>query len=103
MSARRLLAAGLVILVAVVLGALAVRANDSSGDKEEGEEGEESEHKGEPKAPGEEAQDEEHLTASRLEALAQAKAAGKFGANVTAATTPASGWAGSAVMSSQDD
>jgi hypothetical protein len=50
-----------------------------------------------------EVQEEAEVTERRLEALAEAKATGTFGAKVAATTSPAAGWAGSRVMSPSDD
>jgi hypothetical protein len=50
-----------------------------------------------------EAQEESEVTEKRLEALAEAKAAGKFGQKVAATTAPATGWVGSKVLSSTAD
>jgi hypothetical protein len=47
------------------------------------------------RAGNDESQEEGDLTASRLDALAEAKAAGKFGAKAVATDTPAPGWVGS--------
>src|SRR5215210_4803974 len=119
MSARRLLVVGLVVLLAVVLAAVLGRAGDSgdgtraaeaptSAQEPEGEadgeefEGEEGEGEG-ARAGAQEAQEEAEVTASRLEALAAARAAGKFGQKVAATTSPATGWVGSRVLSSTFD
>jgi hypothetical protein len=47
--------------------------------------------------------EEAEVTEQRLDALAEAKATGRFGARVIATTSPASGWIGSRVMSSSFD
>jgi hypothetical protein len=47
--------------------------------------------------------EEDEVTAERLEALSAARASGKFGGKVAAATSPAPGWVGSRVMSRHDD
>ncbi|HYX86478.1 MAG TPA: sialidase family protein [Gaiellales bacterium] len=51
----------------------------------------------------EEGQDEQKLTAERLDALAKAKANGRFGAKVAATAAPATGWVGSRVLDPSTD
>ena len=43
------------------------------------------------------------LTAERIDALTQARAAGKFGSGAANTTKPAAGWVGSRVLSTFDD
>ena len=100
MRARHYVAAGVAILLAVVLAAI-LRPHDSGqGGRTAQEPAGEAE--GERAGSGE-VQEEQEVTAERLEALAEAKASGKFGAKVAATTRPATGWVGSRVMSSSFD
>jgi hypothetical protein len=108
MNAKRLLIAGALLLLAVVLGVLVFRGKDLAGNdraadtpaatqagREEGE--------GEGARAGSEEFDEELAeTAERIEALQQAKAAGKFG-KVAATTDAAAGWVGSQVLNPATD
>ncbi len=55
------------------------------------------------RAGNDESQEEGDLTASRLDALAEAKAAGKFGAKAVATDTPAPGWVGSRLLNAATD
>jgi hypothetical protein len=114
-AARRYLIAGLVIGLTLIVSAIIIRATDSNDSGSTGQavaeteneaaaEAEaEAEEEGGPRAGIEEAQEEAELTASRLEALQAAKAAGKFGSKVAATTSPATGWVGSRVLSSTFD
>ena len=99
MRTRHYVAAGVVILLAVVLAAI-LRPHDSVQGRTAQEPAGEAE--GERAGSGE-VQEEQEVTAERLEALAEAKASGKFGAKVAATTSPATGWVGSRVMSSSFD
>jgi hypothetical protein len=100
MRTRHYVAAGVAILLAVVLAAI-LRPHDSGqGGRAEQEPAGEAE--GERAGSGQ-VQEEQEVTAERLEALAEAKASGKFGAKVAATTSPATGWVGSRVMSSSFD
>jgi len=99
MRTRHYVAAGVVILLAVVLAAI-LRPHDSGHGRTAQEPAGEAE--GERAGSGE-VQEEQEVTAERLEALAEAKASGKFGAKVAATTSPATGWVGSRVMSSSFD
>lgn len=58
---------------------------------------------GEARGGAAEVEEEEEETAERLEALAAAKAAGKFGGKIPATTKPATGWVGSRVMNPATD
>jgi BNR repeat-like domain len=114
MIPRRFVIAGLGILLAVVL-AVVLRPNGSNDsaktsepaanvDNGEGAEPEEFEgEEAEGRGGAAEAQEEAEVTEKRLEALAEAKAAGKFGQRVAATTAPATGWVGSKVLSSTAD
>ena len=55
------------------------------------------------RAGNDESQEEGDLTASRLDALAEAKAEGKFGAKAVATDTPAPGWVGSRLLNAATD
>jgi hypothetical protein len=57
----------------------------------------------EARAGNNESQEEGNLTAERLDALAAAKATGKFGAKAAATTTPATGWVGSKLLNPATD
>jgi hypothetical protein len=98
----------LAIVLAVAVGVVLVRGGSDesgrTGQKASAAEPREAEAEGEgARAGSEEAQEESEVTASRLEALAAAKAAGKFGKKVAPTTNPATGWVGSRVLSSTDD
>ncbi|MEO8290562.1 MAG: sialidase family protein [Gaiellaceae bacterium] len=108
----RLIGVALVILLALVLGAVLLRARDSGQNGRAAQEpagagvresAEEAEAEGGARAGAEEAQEEAELTAERLEALAAAKASGKFGGKVAATTNPASGWVGSRILNATAD
>jgi BNR repeat-like domain len=100
MRARHYVAAGLLILSAVVLAAV-LRPNNSSQESRGGQEPTAEAQSA--RAGAAEIDDEAEVTAERLDALTAAKAAGKFGAKVAATTSPATGWVGSRVMSSSFD
>jgi hypothetical protein len=55
------------------------------------------------RAGNNESEEEGNLTSHRLDALAQAKAAGKFGAKAAATTAPATGWVGSRLLNPATD
>jgi hypothetical protein len=110
----RLVGVALVILLALVVGAVVLRARDSSqGDRaaqepaaaEVGEAADEAEAEAEggARAGALEAQEEAEVTAERLEALDAAKANGKFGGKVAATTAPATGWVGSRILNPTAD
>jgi BNR repeat-like domain len=116
MRTRRYVAAGVGIILAVIL-AVVLRPRDTGRSTTASHEPAvtESEAVGEPEAEGEpelegegaragsaEVQEEQEVTAKRLEALQVAKAAGKFG-TVAATTNPATGWVGSRAMSQSFD
>ena len=114
-AVRRYLIAGLVIGLTLLVSAVIIRATDSDDNgstgqavaetqsEAEAEAEAEAEEEGGPRAGIEEAQEEAEVTASRLEALHAAQAAGKFGSKVAATTSPATGWVGSRVLSSTFD
>ena len=115
MIPRRYVIAGLGILLAIVL-AVILRPNGSDDGNQAAEPvanvdtGESAESESDGEVEGEEgrggaaeAQEEAEVTEKRLEALAEAKAAGKFGQKVAATSAPASGWVGSKVLSSTFD
>ena len=97
-AARRYLIAGLVIGLTLIVSAIIIRATDSNDSgstgqavaetENEAEAEAEAEEEGGPRAGIEEAQEEAEVTASRLEALHAAQAAGKFGSKVAATTSP---------------
>ncbi|HEX5467804.1 MAG TPA: sialidase family protein [Gaiellaceae bacterium] len=113
MVPRRYLVYGLAVLLAAGLAAVAVRKRDGGESRSLKPEpagivlpaDEEAEAEAEARAGGEEAEgeEEEEETAERLEALAEAKASGKFGAKVAATETPAEGWVGSQVLNPATD
>ena len=113
MILRRFLIAGLGVALVVVLAVIlrpngsgdGNRAAEPAANVDAGESAEpESELEGEEGRGGaEEAQEEAAVTEKRLEALAKAKAAGKFGKKVAATTAAAPGWVGSRVLSSTFD
>jgi hypothetical protein len=99
MRRSRLLVAGLLVLLLAAALVAVVRAdNGSSSDSRAGDK-----PSAESRAPGQEAQHEGDVTASRLEALAAAKASGKFGRKVAATTAPATGWMGSRLINPATD
>jgi hypothetical protein len=105
----RFIGVALVILLALVAGVVIIRASGSDDhgraaqEPTAGEVGEgEAEAEGGARAGALEAQEEQEVTAERLEALAQAKANGKWG-KVAATTSPATGWVGSRVLSQTAD
>jgi hypothetical protein len=114
MIPRRFVIAGLGILLAIVL-AVVLRPNGSNdstktseptANVDTGESAEPEEFEGveaEGRGGAAEAQEEAEVTAKRLEALAEAKAAGRFGQKIAATTAPATGWVGSKVLSSTAD
>jgi hypothetical protein len=55
------------------------------------------------RAGNNESEEEGNLTAERLDALAAAKAAGKFGGKAAATTNPANGWVGSQLLNPATD
>jgi hypothetical protein len=57
----------------------------------------------EARAGNNESEEEGSLTAERLDALAAAKAAGRFGSRAAATTNPAAGWVGSRLLNSATD
>jgi len=87
----RALVAGLVLVVVVV--SLAVLGAMGVGDHVGGDRA---------RAGSEEVDDDEGLTAERLEALAKAKANGTFGGKATT-TNPATGWVGSRLVNAPTD
>jgi hypothetical protein len=108
----RLLGVALVVVLALVLGTVLLRAKDSGQNgraaqkpaaSELREGASEADGEGGARAGAQEAQEEDALTAERLEALAQAKANGKFGGKVAATTSPATGWVGSRVLNAPTD
>jgi hypothetical protein len=116
MTTKRVAGAGLLVLLAVVLGLLAFRGNDSenggraspepaSAEAAGGESEAEAEGEGEgARAEGtEEFEEEAEETAERIEAFQQAKAAGEFGSKVAATTSPTAGWVGSRIMNAATD
>lgn len=116
MTAKRVAGAGVLVLLAVVLGYLALRGNDSGNggraspepaSAEAGAEESEAEAEGEgegARAEGtEEFEEEAEETAERIEAFQQAKAAGKFGGKAVATTSPTAGWVGSRIMNAPTD
>jgi BNR repeat protein len=104
-AARRYLFAGIVIGLTLLVSAVVIRATDSKdkGSKPQAVAKAEGDEEGGARAGVEEAQEESEVTASRLEALQAAKAAGRFGAKVAATTAPAAGWVGSRALSSTFD
>ena len=110
MRLRQLGVAGVVIFFAVVAAVVVARALNSGESAAKAPAGTElraddalAETEGAPRGGAEEVQEEQQETAERLEALAQARAAGKFGGNVAATTSPASGWVGSQIMNPETD
>jgi hypothetical protein len=111
MRLRQLGVAGVVIFFAVVATVVVARALNSgesaakapAGTDLRADDGGAAEPEGAPRAGAEEVQEEQEVTAERLDALAQAKAAGRFGGAVTATTNPASGWVGSQIMNPETD
>jgi hypothetical protein len=95
----RFVGVALVVLLAVVVGAVLLRAADSS---QGGRAGQPAAAKSEGRASPE-GQEEDAATAERLDALAQAKASGKFGKKVAATTSPTTGWVGSRILNSSTD
>src|SRR5215211_5773012 len=104
------------VLVALLVGVLMTRDSDDRGpaaepvaadvtlgEEEAEEEGEEAEEEGGERGGAAEVEEEAEETEKRLEELEQAKAAGRFGAQIAATTTPATGWVGSRVMNSATD
>ena len=102
MTAKRLLGAGILLVLAVVLGFLAFRGSDSSQKGRAAAEQPAAEENEGARAGSEEFAEEAEETAERIDAFRQAKAAGKFG-RVVATTSPATGWAGSQVMKATTD
>jgi hypothetical protein len=116
MIPRRYLIAGLGIFLAIVLAVVlrphddgAVETTQPAASVDTGESGEaeaesEEEFEGEEGRGGAtEAQEEAEVTEKRLEALAEAKAEGRFGQKIAATTAPATGWVGSRALSSNFD
>ena len=105
----RLLGAALVILLATALAVVLVRARDSGQNSRTeqksaaAEVGEGADAEGGERAGSEEGLEEDVLTAERLDALAKARANGKFGGKVAATTSPATGWVGSRVLNAPTD
>src|SRR5262245_3187794 len=108
MIPRRFVIAGLGIALAVVL-AVVLRPNGSDDDKrtaepaanvDTGESADTGAPEGEEGRGGAiEAQEESEVTEKRLEALAEARAAGTFAHRVATTAAPATGWVGSKVLS----
>jgi hypothetical protein len=99
MRYRRYAAAGVAILLSVVLATVLRPQNLGQRDRAAAKPA--AEAPGEPAARGgsAEVQEEAEVTEQRLEALAEAKANGTFGQKVAPTTSPAPGWVGSRVMS----
>jgi hypothetical protein len=98
---RRFMLIALAVLVAVATAVLVARARDSGQSartNERASAAETRESGGRAEGGAEEVQEEQEETAERLEALAEAKADGKFGAAVAATTDPAPGWVGSRLL-----
>src|SRR5262245_8078023 len=102
MSRRALVIALLLVVLVVPLAVFGAKgvgrhirgAEERTGTEEvEGEAG---------RAGSEEVDDDEAVTAERLEALAKAKANGTFGGGATT-TNPATGWVGSRLLNAQTD
>ena len=98
---RRLLLVALAVLVAIAAALLETRSKDTESGRAPAQkvsaadagEGGRAEFGG-----AEEVQEEQEETAERLEALAEAKADGKFGGSVATTTDPAPGWVGSRLL-----
>jgi hypothetical protein len=88
MSARRLLVVGIAIAAAVTAGAAVSRPQA---------------HRLPARGGSADVLESDALTAERLDALAQAKTAGKFGNGAANTTKPTNGWVGSRVLSAYDD
>ncbi len=102
---RSIVAGVLVVVVAAVVLAV-VRADDgavSSAPKDGGSKVAGDPDAGEARAGNNESQEEGDLTAERLDALAAAKASGKFGNKAAATANPAAGWVGSRLLNSATD
>jgi hypothetical protein len=97
MRLRLLGIAALAVVLAVGLGVVIIHTRDSG---KGGRVGNEAAAEG---RASQEGQEEDEATAERLEALAEAKASGKFGKKVAATTSPATGWVGSRVLNSSTD
>jgi hypothetical protein len=98
---RRFLLVALAILAAVVAAVVVSRARDSgqSGRAAQNASAAETrESGGRAEGGAAEVQEEQEETAERLEALAEAKADGKFGGPVAATTDAAAGWVGSRLL-----
>jgi hypothetical protein len=88
MSARRLFVVGIAIAAAVTAGAVVSRPQA---------------HRLPARGGSADVLETDAVTAERLDALTQAKAAGKFGSGAAKTTKPATGWVGSRVLSAYDD
>jgi BNR repeat-like domain len=105
MPRRRSLVAVLVIALTLAATAAVIRATDSRDEGSTGQAAAEAEAEGEGevgRADPQEFEEELEETGERIEALQQAKAAGKFG-RVAATTNPAPGWVGSQVLNPATD
>jgi hypothetical protein len=105
MRRSRTVVAGLLLIVAGAVLLAVIRADGggpASAPKDGG-----SQVSGDPgaeaRAGNNESQEEGNLTAERLDALAAAKAAGKFGRKAAATTNPATGWVGSKLLNPATD
>jgi hypothetical protein len=96
---RSLVAGLLILLLAAALVAVGRMDNGASSGPKAGA----ADNPAQSRAPGEEAQEEGEVTAARLDALAAAKASGKFGRKAAATTAPATGWVGSQLLNAATD
>jgi hypothetical protein len=101
---RLVVSVALIAILATAVGVVANGTRGSASSRDSARPGVEAGPGGdEQRAGGEEAQEEQELTTERLEALAQAKANGKFTGKVAATTAAAAGWTGSAVLNPATD
>jgi hypothetical protein len=93
----------LVIAVAVIAIAAFVRGPSPSVGEQPGRDRAGEEEAGEDRGGAEELQEQQESTQERLEALREARAAGRFGRRERIVAAPAAGWAGEQLMNVSTD
>jgi hypothetical protein len=105
MRRSRTVVAGLLVIVvgAVLLAVVRADGGSPASAPRDGGSHVSGDPDAEARAGNNESQEEGNLTAGRLDALAAAKATGKFGGKAAATTTPATGWVGSKLLNPATD
>jgi hypothetical protein len=105
MRRSRSVVAGLLVIVvgAVLLAVIRADGGSPASAPKDGGSQVSGDPDAEARAGNNESEEEGNLTAERLDALAAAKAAGKFGGKAAATTNPATGWVGSRLLNPATD